>query len=114
YPDAHGIDTWDPSRTGRVYVHLVNSAAYQEITGEAPPPTPVSARTYAEHGLPWFTQYDEGRGDVAAPELLTGVKSVTAWDAALGFAPQQDDAPVVVAPASVVPLGPTSVTDGEW
>lgn len=115
HPDPHGVDTWDPSRTGRVYVHIVNSAAYREITGEAPPPTPVSARTYAEHGLPWFAPYDEGRGDVPASGVLAGVKSVKEWDAALGFAPQQDDATVEISPPAVVPLGgAASVTDGEW
>ncbi len=33
---------------------------WREITGEEPPPTPVSARTYSEHGFPWFSLYVEG------------------------------------------------------
>lgn len=94
YPDAYGIDTWDPSNTGRVFVHLANSMMYREITGEEPPATPVSARTYAEHGLPWFDLYDEHRADIEAPAALRGVRSVKEIDASKGFAPQQDDAAV--------------------
>jgi hypothetical protein len=52
YPDSYGVDTWDQSRKGRVFVHIVNSATYETITGRPPPPTPISARTYTEYGLP--------------------------------------------------------------
>jgi hypothetical protein len=46
------------------------------VTGRPPPPTPVSAATYTEHGLPWFDLYDEDRGDVPPPPELQEVKSV--------------------------------------
>ena len=55
----------------------------REITGEAPPPTPVSARTYAEYGLPRCELYGDGLGAVAASGVLAGVKLVE-HDAALG------------------------------
>jgi len=64
--------------------------AWREITGEEPPPTPVSAATYAEHGLPWFSLYDEGRGDLTPSEKLKGVRSVREIDVAKGFTSQQD------------------------
>lgn len=68
YPDPHGIDTWDPDNTGRVTVYLVNSTAYQKITGEAPPPSPISAENYRQAGLPWLHGYDEHWDDPAPPE----------------------------------------------
>ena len=34
----------------RVFVHIVNSELWRDITGEAPPPTPVTARSYSERG----------------------------------------------------------------
>lgn len=76
YPDRHGLDTWDASCLTTTWVHLVNSEMYEEITGEPAPPTPISARTYTEYGLPWFDLYDEHKGDVPPPQRLAGVKSV--------------------------------------
>jgi len=96
YPDPHGAATWNNAKTGRVYVHIVNSMLYEEITGRKAPDTPVTARTYAEHGYPWFDLYDERLGDVDPSEAFAGVKSVKEMDAAKGFTPQQDDDPVHV------------------
>ena len=67
YPDEYGIDTWDRERSGRVFVHIVNSMDFREITGLEPPPTPVSARTYTDYGLPWFDLYDEGAATSIPP-----------------------------------------------
>ena len=52
-------------------VHLVNTQQYAALTGSPPPPSPISAATYAEYGLPWFSLYDEQRGDVA-PSVRLG------------------------------------------
>jgi hypothetical protein len=115
YPDRHGVATWDEHRFGRVYVHIVNSQMWREITGEPPPETPVSARSYAESGLPWFELYDEEKGDIAPSEQLANVKSVTEFDAEKGFASQQDDDSVVAEP--VITYGVPSkdaVADGTW
>lgn len=118
YPDAHGAQTWSQEARGRVYVHIVNSLMYREITGEAPPPSPVSARSYSQAGLPWFDLYDEGKGDIAPSAVLAGVKSVKEKDAEHGFTPQQDDAPVGLLPGQVVHLPSVfdglPVADGGW
>jgi hypothetical protein len=118
YDDTYGIDTWDISNTGRVYVHIVNSMMYREITGEEPPPTPISARDYARHGLPWFDLYDEAKTDLPASQTLAGVKSIKEMDGVKGFASQQDDSTVEV-PSNLVkkleiPGDPTAVPDGKW
>lgn len=105
YPDEYGIETWDPERSGRVFVHIANSVAWREITGEEPPPTPVSSRTYTEHGFPWFSLYDERRGDVEPGQELERVKSIKEMDGAKGFAPQQDDGTVEIAQSQRVELG---------
>ncbi len=91
YPDPHGIETWDPDNYGRVFVHIVNSELYREITGREPPPTPISAQTYTEHGYPWFDLYDEERGDLPTPEELAKIKSVKEMDQARGGEKQPDD-----------------------
>lgn len=76
YPDPHGIEAWDPESASCVFVHILNSRQYQRVTGRPAPPTPVSAATYAEHGLPWFDLYDEDRSDVSASSALSAVQPV--------------------------------------
>jgi hypothetical protein len=68
YPDAYGLDAWDPASATEVCVQIVNSDEYRAVTGRKPPPTPVSAATYAELGLPWFELYDEAKGDLPGAE----------------------------------------------
>jgi hypothetical protein len=107
YPDPHGIEAWDQENYGRAYVHIVNSAMYREITGQEPPPTPVSAKVYAQYNLPWFDLYDETLGDISAPQVLEKVKGVKELDAEKGLAPQQDDDTVDIPPHKIVKLGPS-------
>jgi hypothetical protein len=113
YPDPHGIDTWDPGHRGRIFVHIVNSDMWRDITGEPPPPTPVSARTYARHGLPWFALYDEHLPTLAPGQTLAAVKSIKDIDAGKSTLPLQDDAPVTPGPIHVLPPGRV-VRDGDW
>lgn len=118
YTDDHGPETWDQEHFGRVFVHICNSMMYREITGEEPPETPVTAKTYTTHHYPWFELYDEKKGDLPAPKTLEKVKSVKEMDAEKGFSEQQDDSPVEIGEEQVVKLGeppdPTRVKDGDW
>lgn len=114
YPDSHGIDTWDAENFGRVYVHIVNSMMYREITGQEPPATPVTAHTYAQHGYPWFDLYDDHLGDIDAPDALQNVKSVKEMDEQKGFEAQQDDSSVDVGYVVKYPVDKNQVEDGEW
>ena len=114
YPDPHGIDTWDQENFGRVYVHIVNSMMYREITGQEPPLTPVTAQTYAQYGFPWFDLYDDHLGDIDAPDALKGVKSISEIDADKGFEPQQDDSSIDVGYVIKYKVDPNQVEDGTW
>lgn len=116
YADPHNIDTWDPDNSGRVFIHIVNSMMYRDITGEEPPPTPISARSYVQMGLPWFDVYDEAMSYIQAPQVLGALKSIKELDQAQGFAPQQDDEPVDVALDEITQykMGKEAVQDGEW
>jgi hypothetical protein len=84
YPDAYGRDTWDPTNSGQVFVHLVNSTQFREITGMEPPPTPVDAKAYTDHGLPWFDLYDEAQGDISPADEFSTVKTIATRDAERG------------------------------
>lgn len=118
YPDPFGLDTWDLGARSRVFVHLVNSELWREITGEAPPPTPVTARSYADAGLPWFDLYDESAAALAPTQALASVPSVKQLDAGKSTLPLQDDAPI--AAPKVKKLwwkhhpGAVVVDDGDW
>ena len=80
YKDSYGIDTWDRNNTSRVFVHLVNSQMWREITGEEAPGSPVTAREYEQAGLPWYDLYDEGQSAICGGGKLKGVKSVAQMD----------------------------------
>ncbi|OAD22983.1 integral membrane protein [Candidatus Thiomargarita nelsonii] len=116
YPDKYGVETWDENHFGRVYVHIVNSMMYEQITGKKAPSTPVTAKTYTQYGFPWFDLYDEHKGDVEQSNILSQVKSVKEMDNKKGFAPQQDDSGVEISDEQVKKLKLKSdvVRDGKW
>lgn len=113
YPDPHGIDVWDTSASARCYVHIVSSDAWREITGEEPPATPVTAKTYAQHGYPWFELYDEHKPSLPASTTLANVRSIAEKDAQIFGAPLSDEQPLSAWPVRVLKrLG--LVRDGQW
>lgn len=76
YKDSFGVDHWDQSKGTRVFVTIVNSDLFRQITGQDPPPTPITADVYNRHKYPWFKIYDELQADISASNVLSGVKSV--------------------------------------
>jgi len=116
YPDPHGMQVWDPSSKQRVFVHLVNSMMWEEITGEPAPKTPVSAKTYAKHGLPWFDLYDETAPTLDPTDTLAGVKSLAELDAEKSTHPLQDDDDVAIGVVKKIKswFDGEEVVDGTW
>jgi hypothetical protein len=90
YPDRYGLETWDPETWGEVFVHLLNSEQWESVTGSPPPPSPVSAAAYTEHGLPWFDLYDEEKPALPAAERLDDVRSVRAKESESGEPAQEE------------------------
>ena len=84
YPDPYGLDAWDEKEAGRLFVHIVNSKLWTEITGEPPPSSPITAETYRHYGHPWTTLWDSEMGDVPAASSLAGMKTVSQVDVAKG------------------------------
>lgn len=115
YPDPHGIDTWDLDRDARLFVHIVNSELWREITGEHAPETPVTAKEYRRHGLPWFELYDEHCPALAGQSALQQVKSIKQMDTDQSDWPLQDDdsvTPGVV--KKLYTMAKHLVRDGNW
>lgn len=90
YPDPHGLETWDQTERGGLFIHLIDSDHFKQLTGEEPPPTPISAKTYTDYGLPWFDLYDEGADNLPASKTLGQVKSVQEIDTDKGLFDRDD------------------------
>jgi hypothetical protein len=103
YPDPYGVQTWEEESGAEAFVHLLTGDQVRAITGEEPPPSPVTPQLYTTLGLPWFSLADEESGDLPASDRLQRVKSVRARDAARGDA--GDEAPVVIDPSQIIELG---------
>lgn len=117
YTDPHGKETWDLQNSARLFVHIVNSEMWREITGEEPPASPISAKDYTNHRLPWFELYDESVPAIQGSSKLASLKSVKEMDAEKSTRPLQDDGSVSVGPVARLwnALGQAvGVRDGKW
>jgi hypothetical protein len=76
FADPYSIYDWDTEHSSRCFIHLVNSATWQAITGQRPPSRPPSAGQYTIAGYPWFDYYDAEMKALDGSKTLAGVKSV--------------------------------------
>jgi hypothetical protein len=54
-----GKHNWNHSQKRWFNVQILNSASFSRVTGLPTPLTPIDARTYAEHGYPFFEMWEE-------------------------------------------------------
>ena len=80
YSDVYGIETWDEAACTELFIHIVSPETWYAITGEPPPPTPVTFRAYQAAGLPWFQIYDEDRPGIAASPELGQIRPIDDFD----------------------------------
>ena len=96
------MDVWDLRSSSRCFVHLANSLAWRAITGDSPPTAPLTSKSYAKAGIPWFDYYAEGHTTVNGSGVLSQLKSV------LQMGKQKGDVPLPenysVKPGKVVHL----------
>jgi hypothetical protein len=104
YPDPYGIDVWDQNNFGHIFVHIINSEQYRNLTGLDPPPTPITAKTYTEFGLPWFDLYDEAKGDITASKKLTQVRTISEKDVEKGDSSGKTDTSVNISKSQIKKL----------
>ena len=76
--DTNDPGIWEVNNGTIFNLQILNSAAFEAITGEAPPETPVTAKMYAEHGFPYYKIYDEKPSGIKGD--FSGVQSVAERD----------------------------------
>jgi len=69
---------WDVDSTTWLSVQIVNSVKFEEISGLAAPPTPISMEQYITNGQPFYKIVDEAPSDIFGN--FADVKSVTEID----------------------------------
>jgi hypothetical protein len=75
YEDFYDASDWDLETSSRCFIHLVNSEAYAEITGQLPPYRPYCMEDYVRAGLPWFDYYDDAK-TLEGAGRLRGLRTV--------------------------------------
>ena len=78
--DTYGAESWNQAALREVIIHIVNSAVFKELTGQEPPPTPVTLEQYKKYGIPWYSDYDEQIPKVAPSGLLRRMLSISQID----------------------------------
>lgn len=114
YRDEFELSDWATSRSSRVFVHLANSVAWLQVTGERPPTRPPTAADYTKAGLPWFDYYDADRRAIEGAEKLAGLESVAQRGTTKRTSPLPENESVVL--QNVVELGTRKavVREGEF
>ena len=87
YADPYGADSWQSVPLADLILYVVNSEAYEQITGQPCHPTPVSPEDYTKAGLPWFEIYDEARSPLATANWLHRIKTLSEVDPAAATGP---------------------------
>lgn len=95
YQDPYGMDAWRTADVCRWVVHLLNVEQFRGRTRREPGPSPISAQSYADAGLPWFDLYDEGAVSIPASGVLSGLKGVT---------PEEDESPETARDPATLPV----------
>ena len=76
YPDPFNLADWDFSAAQRSFVTLVHAKDWKNITGDAAPNEPPTAKEYNEAGLQWFEYYGKDQQALPGGAALKGIKSV--------------------------------------
>ncbi len=101
FRDHYGVNSWNEGAKRAVNIRIVNSTVFEEITGESPPETPVTAAAYSSCEIPWFDFYDETLESVAPASKLAAVKNIRTIAAIRGESLQDEQEPVAMDPGLI-------------
>ena len=112
YEDPHKFDAWDLRQTERCFVTLANAEQWMNITGEEPPMSAISAKSYTEAGLPWFDYYGEDKIAIEGAKKLGNIKSIKQLEVNTKSGIWPADS--VIKNPTVVHLERRQINIGEW
>jgi tetratricopeptide (TPR) repeat protein len=87
--DTYGSESWNEECNGSITIHIVNSEVYQQITGEEPPPSPITLREYKKYNIPWYDSYDETSSALLPGKMFQHVKSIASLEKVKGLLSQK-------------------------
>jgi hypothetical protein len=99
--DKYGADSWDSKTATPVCIHIVNSEAFQAITGLKAPKTPITAYSYEKRGLPWFRKYEESTPGLPGAKAFRFIKSVLQIDQGRGITRQDSQHSLSITPEMI-------------
>lgn len=109
--DPLGADTWDQNTVTPIFIHIVNSVAFESITGEKAPPTPITSYSYKKRGLPWYSHYDENTPTVVAAKALRNIKRIFQIDQARGIQAAEPNESIQIDPYQLKQIHIPTVTE---
>jgi len=69
-------ELWQSGQTTVFNVQILNSIFYRSVTGEDPPMKPIDAKTYTQHGFPFFMMYEEPSGISGNFSMVKSVRQI--------------------------------------
>ncbi|ETI27362.1 hypothetical protein G647_09552 [Cladophialophora carrionii CBS 160.54] len=83
YRDPWPPGIWRREQSVLVPIQILNSVAFESLTGMLPPPTPITAEAYVKAGIPFYTTGDDDVEAVVvdAKGMFETIKSVGQLDA---------------------------------
>ena len=79
--DENDARLWDTANSKILNVQMINAIDFYDVTGLAPPSTPIDAKTYENEGLPFFELYKEKTSSIKGNfEGIKGVVETEAMD----------------------------------
>lgn len=110
FEDPFGLHEWHSEHNSRCFVHLLNSMAWQAITGSTPPTVPFTAADYSRRNMPWYDLYVDSP-TVQGTKVTQDLKSVAQLQEEKGqvFLPENETAK----PLKKVRIG-SQIRDGVW
>ena len=75
---------WNASRTRLINLHIFSPASFEAVTHIVPPETPITARAYADAGLPFYVVEEDIENRLDGSDTLDAVKSVSQMDKQIG------------------------------
>ncbi len=78
--DTYGAECWDETRKGTIFIHIVNSEMFEQITGRKAGPSPITPEEYQRYRIPWFDAYDEHARSLQPAKIFGEVRGISAME----------------------------------